>query len=889
MTSFSARLSVATAFALAATQIQAQLQDKSQEQAKRYPDGHIVTPVNQVLEPAGRQLDLPGLRPQGLALSPNGRILVTSGKTHDIVVVDPKTAKILQKVELPLDSSTLNDTNEASPRQLFAEDEGQLSFTGLIFSPDGSRIYLSNVSGSLKVFSVNQTGRVAAAYSIPLPPADAPRRKTEVPTGLAFSSDAMKLYVALNLGNRLAELEVASGRVLRTWDVGVAPYDVAVVGAKVYVSNWGGRRPEADSVTGPAGKGTKVRVDPVRYIACEGSVSIIDTAANRVTAELLTGKHACAMALSPSRRYLAVANAGEDTVSVIDTRTDRIVETLCARQEPGDAFGASPNALVFDTSGKRLFVCNGTQNAIAQFDFKPGASRLRGLVPVGWFPGAIAWDRRRKELDVANIKGIGPGRPRKSSGVAEFNTHQYYGSLSLVPVPSASQLRALTRRALADMRYPLLQAAALPARPGRAPVPVPERAGEPSVFKHVVYLIKENRTYDQVLGDVKEGNGDPELCIFGEQITPNQHALVRDFVLLDNTYCSGILSADGHEWATTGFATDYMEKLFAGFPRSYPDGCDDDEVDALAYSPEGFIWDNCLAHGKTIRDYGEFTITRKSWRDKTRKGSPRFLDCYHQFLDGSNEIALFSEPGVESLRPYAPTNYIGWEMAVPDVQRAATFIAELNEFERKGELPNFLIFSLPNDHTSGTDHGAPTPGAQVADNDLAFGRIVEALSHSRFWPETCIFAVEDDPQSGWDHVSGYRTTAYVISPYTKRHQTVSTQYNQISLLRTMELILGLPPMNQMDATATPMFDCFTNSPDLAPFAAVPNNVPLDQMNPEPKVISDAQLRRDAQVSARLPLAKPDQCPDDLLNHILWRAMRGSQAAYPAWAAARDDD
>jgi hypothetical protein len=475
------------------------------------------------------------------------------------------------------------------------------------------------------------------------------------------------------------------------------------------------------------------------------------------------------------------------------------------------------------------------------------------------------------------------------TGRPEFNSHQYHGSLSVARVPSAKELGALTRQALADMRYGRLAQAVLPPRPNQPPRAVPERAGEPSVFKHVVYLIKENRTYDQVLGDVAEGNGEPALCVFGERITPNQHKMVRDFTLLDNTYCSGILSADGHQWADTALATDYMEKSFAGFPRSYPDGMSDDEVDALAYSPGGFIWDNVLAHGKTLRDYGEFAITRKSWKTRGRKGEPNFLDHYREFLDGTDTINLRSEAGIESLRPFLVTNTVGWDLDVPDAFRAAQFIKELKRFEETGDFPNLAIICLPNDHTSGTKAGAPTPAAQVADNDLAFGQIVEALSRSRFWAETCVLGIEDDPQAGWDHVSGYRTTAYVLSPYTRRHAVVSTQYNQTSLVRTIELILGLPAMNQLDATATPMTDCFTNVPDLTPFAALPNNVPLDQMNPEPKKVSDALLRKEAYASARLPLGQPDRCPEDLLNHILWHAMKGPNAPYPAWAVPAEDD
>jgi YVTN family beta-propeller protein len=664
-----------------------------------------------------------------------------------------------------------------------------------------------------------------------------------------------------------------------------------VAGAKVYVSNWGGRRPDALSVTGPAGRGMLVRVDPVRHIANEGSVSVVDVESGKVTSEILTGLHASALALSPNGRHLVVANAASDTLSVIDTRTDSIIETIWTRQTPADPFGAAPNALVFDKSGRKLYVCNGSQNAIGVVDFSPNKSRLAGLIPVGWYPGALAIDSRRDALYVANIKGIGSTRRIAPGNPVKFNSHNYFGTLSLVPIPGAKELKHHTETALQNMRYPLLQAARLPARSGQPARPVPERAGEPSVFKHVVYIIKENRTYDQVLGDLPIGKGDPSLCVFGTNVTPNQHKMVTDFVLLDNTYCSGILSADGHQWSTTAMTTDYMEKSFAGFPRSYPDGMEDSDVDALAYSPAGFIWDNAIAHGKTLRDYGEFAITDKRWADPANKGKIRFLDHWRDWTNSSPELLVSSRPGVESLRPFLCTNTVGWDMDIPDVFRAAHFIKELREYERQGTFPNLVIICLPNDHTSGTSAGAPTPAAQVADNDLAFGQIVEALSHSRFWKETCIFAIEDDPQAGWDHVSGYRTTAYVMSPYTRRGTVVSTHYNHTSMIRTMELMLGLPPMNQLDATATPMFDCFVETADLRPFVALKNNVPLDQMNPEPKKVSDALLRRHAEISAKLPLSEPDRCPEQVLNRILWHAMKGSSAPYPAWAvtAVEDDD
>jgi YVTN family beta-propeller protein len=869
----------------------------TREAVGRVGTGRYYTPANQVITPAGVQVELPGMRPQAIALSPNGRLLVTAGKTHELVVIDPSTGKILQRVALP-SGKAADVTPEDVPEEILHPDKaGQLSYTGLIFSPDGTRLYLANVDGNIKVFGVRSAGKVVGLFSLPLPHVKGAGRGAEIAAGLAVSPDGKRLYVALNLSNQLAELDAATGKVLRLWDVGVAPFGVALAGHKAYVSNWGGRRPDRQSLTGPAGRGTLVRVDPVRHIASEGSVSVIElgpaeaeSEVRSAKAEVLTGLHACAIAASPNGRWIVVANGGSDTLSVIDTRTDQIVESICARQNPADLFGAQPNALAFDKAGSRLFVCNGTQNAVAVFDFKPGQSTLRGLLPVGWFPGGVAYDPARKSIYVANIKGIGSTKHLEPGEPVKFNSHQHFGTVSLAPVPGEKELARLTQTALQNLRYPLLQEAKLPPRPGQPPRPVPERVGEPSVFKHVIYIIKENRTYDQVLGDLPQGNGDPSLCVFGERITPNHHKIARDFVLLDNTYCSGICSADGHQWANSALANDYMERSFAGFPRSYPFG-GTEGVDALAYSSAGFIWDNVIAHGKTLRDYGEFALTEAHWRDKSKKPAPAFLDYWRDYTENRGEIEIGCRPTIESLRPHLATNTVGWGLSISDQFRATQFIKELRQFEQTGDFPHLSIVSLPNDHTSGTKANCPTPEAMVADNDLALGRIVEAVSRSRFWKETCIFAIEDDPQAGWDHVSGFRTTCYVASPYTRRGAVVSVQYNQTSLLRTMELMLGLPPMNQMDATATPMTACFTDTPDLTPFTALTNNVPLDQINPAPKKVSDALLRKHAYASAHLPLDEVDRCPEDLFNRILWHALKGSQTPYPVWAVSqvRDND
>lgn len=868
---------------------------QDREPVGRSGAGRAVTPVNQVITPFGRQVELPGMRPQALALSPNGKLLVVSGKTNELVVIDPQAGSVRQRVGLPNESQRLPSADIVSPQILQPDEEGQVSFTGLVFSPPGDRIYMSNVEGSIKVFTVAGDGKVSPSHSFPLPAAKAPRRDAEIPSGLAVSADGKRLYVCGNLSNQLLELDTASGETRRRFAVGVAPYDVVLTGDKAYVSNWGGRRPGPNDPTGPAGRGTLVRVDPVRNIASEGSVSVVDLQSGEVTGEILTGLHASGLAVSPNGRYVVCANAGSDHVSVIDTQSDTVLETLWAKPKPSDLLGASPNALAFAPSGKRLYAANGAQNAIAVFDFEPdevGDSKLRGLIPVGWYPGALAFDAERNTIVAANIKGL-PQAPKaaKPSGTG-FNSHQYSGSLSLVPLPPDEELPPLSEIVAMNMRQPKIADALLPPRPGQPPRPVPQRIGEPSLIRHVVYFIKENRTYDQVLADIAGGNGDPSLCIFGEEVTPNQHQLARQFVLLDNTYCCGILSADGHQWSTTAFSTDYMEKSFAGFPRSYPDGMGEDEDDALAYSPAGFIWDNALKHKVSIRNYGEFMKPKVRWHDAQRRRSPDFMACYRTWKDNTGEVVFESEPAVETIRPFSPAKYVGWEMAVPDQYRADFILNELREFEKKGEFPQLVIICLPNDHTSGTSAGSPTPRSCMADNDLAFGRIVEGLSRSKFWKEMAIFSIEDDPQAGWDHVSGYRTIAFCVSPYAKRKAVVSTQYNTTSILRTMEQILGLPPMNQFDASATPMFDCFTDTPDFTPYTARPSNIALDEMNPDPKAIKDDVLRNDAVVSATLNFREIDKAPEDVLNRILWRSVRGSQVAYPEWAVsahAEDDD
>ena len=470
-------------------------------------------------------------------------------------------------------------------------------------------------------------------------------------------------------------------------------------------------------------------------------------------------------------------------------------------------------------------------------------------------------------LYVANVKGVGSRNQRTDR--AGFNSHDHMGTVSLIPVPDRHKLEQMTKivhqnNSWSQMLKKLHQAA------GRVEkVPVPQMPNQTSHFKHVVYIIKENRTYDQVFGDLEQGDGDTSLVEFGRHITPNHHLLAETFVLMDNFNCSGVLSADGHQWTDEAYVTDYLEKFFADFSRSYPY----DGNDALAYASSGFIWDNVLNHGLTFRDYGEFA------RTIFEPAAATFSEMYQDFINSSGKIKIEAKANLDRLIPYLCPVYPGFTNRVSDVYRARTFINELKEFEKNNDFPNFIILLLPNDHTSGTRPGMPVPEAAVADNDLALGQIIEAISGSKFWKETCIFVTEDDPQAGLDHVDGHRTVGLVISPYTKRGKVISTYYSQINMVRTIENILGLQPMNQLDLTAEPMADCFNNKPDFTPYKAVKNNIPLDKMNMALVNLKGQQLYW-AQKSMEQDLDEVDRIDEEIFNRIIWHAVKGYDRPYP---------
>jgi YVTN family beta-propeller protein len=804
------------------------------------PDGSVLVPTNQLLRPAGFQVEFPG-RPVDLALSRDKKLLLVKNKSSlDIIRIQDRT--ILQSLEFNRVGS---------------------SFTGLITSADGRNIFITDAKNKIHIAAKDGQSAFQWKDDILLPrPAIG---GNPAPGGLALNSNEDKIYVTLSRNNTLGVVSL-SDKIVNEIPVGMAPYDVVLASdSKAYVSNWGGRKPlDGESTYNSAG--SQVLVDPKTGIANNGSVSVIDLLGNKQTKDITVGLHPSGMALSPDGSRLYVTCANSDIISVIDTDTDKVIEEISVRMQKDLPFGSAPNAVSVSQDGERLFVANGADNAVCVIKIS-APSTILGTIPTGWYPGSVILDEEANFLFVANVKGVGSRNQKTNRG--GYNSHDHQGTVSIIPLPDEKNLAEMTKTVRDNNSFVQKLVAHQEANKSKATVPVPQVRSQKSHFKHVVYIIKENRTYDQIFGDMPQGNGDPSLVHFGREVTPNHHKLAEEFVLMDNYYCSGILSADGHQWTDEAYVTDYIEKFFGGFTRSYPYDGDD----ALAYASSGFIWDNVLRHGLTFRDYGEFVDAVIEPEDAT------FSEIYQDFLDGTNKIKIRAEANLEQLVPYVCPTFIGFPNKVTDVYRAAEFLKEFKQFEKDGNFPNFTIMLLPSDHTSGTRPGLPTPRAAVADNDLAMGQIVEAISKSKFWKETCIFVTEDDPQAGLDHVDGHRTVGLVISPYTKRGEVMSTYYSQINMVRTMENILGIPPMNQFDLAAEPMTDCFTDTPDFAPYKALPNNIPLDELNPPLESLHGDQLHW-AKMSLKQDLSDLDRIDEDTFNRIIWHAVKGYDVPYP---------
>jgi YVTN family beta-propeller protein len=697
-----------------------------------------------------------------------------------------------------------------------------------------------------------------------------------LPNDIALNNEGGEtyLYVVLNGNSQLVKLRLSDKKIIWQTATGMAPFGIALTSEKAYVTNWAGSVPVAtgagdnrETAGIPYGN---VYIDPKTGATSSGTVSIIDLKTGKVETEIKVGLHPNAIIASKDQKFVYVANGNSDNVSVINTSTNNVVDSISVSlSATSELIGDSPNGLAINDAGNTLYVSNGMDNAVAVISLGEnssvtgkGVSSIKGFIPTEAYPAGLALSESK--LYVSNLEGEG-ARVKTQA----YNSHHQEATISIISLPAENVLNSYTKRVEdANLIFRTKISALLP-RKEIAPKPVPERIGEPSVFKHVVYIIKENRTYDQVLGDMKEGNGDSSLCIYGSDVTPNEHKLAKEYLLLDNYYASGKSSAEGHSWTDAAIVTDYVEKNVRAWFRSYPHVL----ADALVYNKKGFLWNNALDHGKTVRIYGEACSPVFSKDLNWTKN-------YQSYLDGA-KIDFKNTSTISRVRPIMSVDYPCYDGHVfTDQLRADAFIKELDEIEKEpgDQLPQLMILALPLDHTSGMREGFPTPRAMVADNDLALGRIIEALTKSRFWDSTVVFITEDDSQDGWDHVSAYRTTGFVISPYSRLQKTVHTNYNQTCVVRTIEQILGIPPMNVMDATALPMFDCFTRKPDNQTYSFEKNIIPLNEMNKGAASLS-GKAKKFTVLSSLPEFDHIDGGNDDLLNRILWFASKGN-TPYP---------
>jgi YVTN family beta-propeller protein len=596
-------------------------------------------------------------------------------------------------------------------------------------------------------------------------------------------------------------------------------------------------------------------------------VLVVDAQTLRTIGRISVGEHPNQLALHPQDDRLFVACASSNSVNVIDTKAGTVQETIFTALFPQSPEGSTPDALCIAPDGETLFVANADNNCIAVVDIEtPRKSAVKGFIPTGWYPTSVAITPNGQQL----LVGVGKGNQTQSNKPAQERINEarrgpvaeggyqripfphvgttLSGALSIVELPNEQQLARYTDQVYRNCPY---SDKLLTAAPYERKTAIPTKVGEASPIKHVLYIIKENRTYDQVFSDIPRGRRDPSLLMFGEEITPNHHKLANEYVLLDNLYCNGHVSADGHPWSTMAYNTDYIARNWA-LTYSRRLGIDDDDEGDLTKAPSGYIWDACKRHGLTYRSYGEYG-GRVSQPDGTFRMEGRVPGLIGHMAPKFG-LPL---PGGKSAR---------------DTDRVDQFLEEFREYERNGDLPRFIVMSLGEDHTQGTTPGAPTPQACVASNDLALGRLVEAISKSKYWPTIAIFVIEDDAQNGPDSVDAHRTIGLVISPYVRRRHLDSTQYGTVSMLRTMELILGLPPLSQFDAAATPMFESFGDQANLTPYEHVPARINLEAKN--------EATAYGAERSRKMDFTEYDKIDDFELNEILWRAIKGPDAEIP---------
>ncbi|MBN9517488.1 beta-propeller fold lactonase family protein [bacterium] len=806
------------------------------------------------------------LLPNGWHLTPAGKHLVTSDLPLNIIPLKDGKRALVATSGFNAHNLQLVDIAGGEPKAV-ATGTSQQSWFGLaVDKAEGKVWWAGGGHGSLHTFDLagDELKRTSPPEPAPAPKAkakakakakdDEPKTDAEpkkdaakespVPppgprsflSGLALDEAKDTLYsLDINLGE-LAVHDLKQGASKRfQLKANARPYDVVVGRTQLYVSDWAGSQ-----------------------------VFVVDPAALRVVNTIPVGEHPNQMTLHADGR-LFVACASSNTVAVVDTRRGVVVETIFTALFPRSPEGSTPDALALAPDGKTLFVANADNNCVAVIDVEtPRQSAVRGFIPTGWYPTAVAVTPDGKNLLVGTGKGlqtkanpiVKKDGPAGRDGKFPYIGTTISGALSVVPVAGEAfekQLKEYTALVYRNCPY---SDALLTAVPHAGRTAVPTRVGAPSPIKYVLYVIKENRTYDQVFGDLAagpnpKGNGDPALCMFPRKVTPNHHKLAEEFVLLDNLYCNGQVSRDGHPWSTMAYNTDYIARDWH-LTYSRRAGVDDDDDNHLQKAPSGYLWDACNRAGLSYRSYGEYgkRVSDGQGALKMEARVPGLVG--HMCPD-------YGLPKVKGQR-------------VRDTDNADVFLKEYDAFVKAGTMPRFIVMSLGEDHTSGTTVGAFTPEACVASNDLALGRIVEHISNGPLWKETAIFVIEDDAQNGPDHVDAHRTVGLVVSPYTKRKAVDSTQYSTVSMIRTMELILGLEPLSQYDAAARPMFNSFTDTADLTAYKHEPARIDLDAVN--------TKLAYGAERSGKMDFSEYDRIDDFELNEILWHAVMGKDAPQP---------
>jgi YVTN family beta-propeller protein len=764
--------------------------------------GQVLLPNGWKLSPAGRALQLGDL-PLNMQLSPSGKLLAVTNNgesTQSIQLIDPITEK-----------------------QLDERIVGK-AWYGLAFSSDEKILYAGGGNDNWIMAFHLQNNKIGKADTIKL---GKPWPVNKIcTTGITLNKDNTRLYTVTKEDSSLYVIDPASHKILNRIKLAAEAYSCILSPdeATLYISIWGGSE-----------------------VACYNTRT---GAINSIKA----GSHPNELLLNKSGRILFVANANDNSVSVINTNTNKTLEVISTALYPTKLTGSTTNGLALSANQKTLYIANADNNCLAVFDVsQPGSSHSLGFIPVGWYPtyvrtlgNKILVANGKGFTSMANPEGPQPVKKADNSGYKKAPTTRgdqyigglFKGTLSFIDAPKAAQLKIYSRQVYANTPFNNKVAALASGIEGN---PIPRKRGEASPIKHVFYIIKENRTYDQVLGDVPQGNGDTSLCIFGNTVTPNQHALVNDFVLLDNFYVDAEVSADGHNWSTAAYATDFIEKTW---PTSYGGrggNYDSEGTRKIGDPRDGYIWDYCKRAGVSYRTYGEFA------------------DDY--------------KPNIKSLAGHYCVQSPSFDLDITDRYREQVWAHDFDSLLKINKVPQLSTIRICNDHTSGQHKGAISPIAAVADNDQGVGLLIEHLSQSSIWKESLVVVLEDDAQNGPDHIDAHRSPIYLAGPYVKRNAVIHNMYTTSGALRTIELILNLPPMSQYDAAAIPLFECFNDRPDLSPYKAIPAQVNLEQRN-----VADNQSSKRSQ---NFNLAKEDAVPDLDLNEVIWKYVKGENAVLPA--------